>query len=96
MTTSPEVTDAQALAALRHDLKMHKLMTREEVPNHLDTDGRDASRDPKPGDVWVIDGRPWIVRLPDPRFIPAPNVQPAIELENCDMRRVDKSILRTV
>lgn len=86
-------------AFLAGAVTMHRRMSGEheqEAPNHLDTDGRDASRDPKPGDVWVIDGRPWIVKLPGPRFLPAPNVRPEIELENCDSRRVGKSILRTV
>jgi hypothetical protein len=84
-------------AFLAGAVTMHRRMGGEQgVPNHLDADGRDASVDPRPGDVWVIDGRPWVVKLPDPRFIPAPNMRPEIELENCDTLRRSKSILRSV
>jgi len=84
-------------AFLAGAVTMHRRMGDEQdAPNHLDADGRDASVDPRPGDVWVIDGRPWIVKLPDPRWIPAPNTRLAIELENCDALRRSKSILRSV
>lgn len=56
----PHVGEFAALLA--GVVTMHRRMSGgQDAPNHLDTDGRDASRDPKPGDVWKIEGRPWIV-----------------------------------
>jgi len=82
-------------AFLAGAVTMHRRMSGEqEAPNHLAADGRNAAADPKPGDVWVINGRPWIVKRQDPRLVPVPNVKPEIELENCDSRRIGKSISR--
>lgn len=71
-------------AFLAGAVTMHRRMGGEQdAPNHLDADGRDASIDPRPGDVWVIDGRPWIVK--DTSTLIRSEPQPWVELSNCDI-----------
>jgi hypothetical protein len=81
-------------AFLAGAVTMHRRMGDEQdAPNHLDADGRDASRNPKPGDLWIIDGRPWIVK--DTSTLIRSEPQPWVELSNCDINGKPMCIRRS-
>lgn len=93
-------------ARLASAVTMHRRIGGEQdTPNHLDADGRDASLDPRVGDVWMIDKRPWFVgkirRKDETRYLNEAPIAPAssckddrIVLENASPTTSDQSISR--